>query len=143
MRGLGVKYASCSGLIVTGNARDEASLSTQLKPDALYDVLKSAFDYCRDNDMDITFTSPGWIGEDRLREIGFTSLPSCGACLSNMAVTPDGKVVPCQSWLTDAPLGDMLRDPWEKIWDGPACRKIRSESAKMEGKCPLRLREGL
>ncbi len=55
-----------------------------------------------------------------------------------MAVTPGGNVVPCQSWLSDAPLGNLLTDDWSAIWDSAPCRARREESAKMEGECPLR-----
>ena len=60
-----------------------------------------------------------------------------GACLSNMAVAPDGTVLPCQSWLTGKGLGNMLRTPWPRIWHSGACRAIRGESAKMERRCQL------
>jgi MoaA/NifB/PqqE/SkfB family radical SAM enzyme len=100
--------------------------------------LKSAFDYCKSNGMEISFTSPGWVAEDTLREIGFTSIPSCGACLSNMAVAPDGSVLPCQSWLKDVSLGNMLTDDWKNIWNSKKCLEIRTVSAKMEKKCQLR-----
>lgn len=140
LHGLGVKYITCSGLILTGNAREEGSVHTQLTSEALCDILKAAVRYCKENDMDISFTSPGWIEEGTLHEIGFISVPTCGACLSNMAVTPDGKVVPCQSWLSDEALGDMLTDPWEKIWDSTKCQAIRKESSRMAHQCPLRSR---
>lgn len=135
---LGVRYVSCSGMIVAGNAREEESVRTQLKPDEIYDILKNAFSFCKENGIDINFTSPGWVDDKKLLEIGFKSTPACGACLTNMAVAPDGKVVPCQSWLSGDALGDMLTDPWKKIWDGPKCSKIRRDSGKMERKCPLR-----
>lgn len=138
LHGLGVKYVTCSGLIVTGSARGEKSVSTQLATDELYSVLKSAFDFCREHDMDISFTSPGWLVETKLREIGFIMSPECGACLSNMAIAPDGNVVPCQSWLSSDALGNMLTDRWETIWNNPRCQNIRKQSAKMEHKCPLR-----
>ena len=64
--------------------------------------------------------------------------PSCGACLSNMAVTPGGHVVPCQSWLSDHPLGNMLEDDWQKIWESEACIAQRNYSSGMTGECPLR-----
>jgi MoaA/NifB/PqqE/SkfB family radical SAM enzyme len=59
-----------------------------------------------------------------------------------MAITPGGNVVPCQSWLSEAPLGNMLTDDWAAIWDSPACAARRAESAKMEGLCPLRRVKG-
>ncbi len=138
---LGVRYISCSGLILTGNAQNEASVSTQLGEDALYDVLKDAYTYCKKNCMDISFTSPGWLPEERLREIGFKTIPSCGACLSNMAVAPDGTVIPCQSWLSGPGLGNILASPWHEIWNSAKCRDIRSVSAKMEKQCQLGRKE--
>lgn len=137
LKSIGVKYVTCSGTIMAGSALEERSVDTQLNSEELYDILKAAFNYCREN-MDINFTSPGWIDEDKLRNIGFITLPSCGACLSNMAIAPDGNVVPCQSWLSEESLGNMLDTPWNNIWDNPLCRKIRKESSKMEHTCPLR-----
>ena len=138
LNSLGVKYVSCSGLIVTGNATKEESKETQLSEDELYNILKEARKYVNDNLMEISFTSPGWINEKKLREIGL-DIPSCGACLSNMAIAPNGEVVPCQSWLgKDAGLGNMLTTKWEDIWNNPKCKKQREYSAKSLGQCPLR-----
>ena len=135
---LGVKYVTCSGLIMTGNAEKEDSKETQLTNDELFEVLKEAKQYCDDNLMEIAFTSPGWINSEKLASIGL-NIPTCGACLSNMAITPDGKVVPCQSWLKqEGVLGDMLKDNWNKIWQSPKCTKIRINSTKLENKCPLK-----
>ena len=75
--------------------------------------------------------------EETLRGLGLHLIPSCGACLSNMAVTPDGQVVPCQSWLGGTTLGNLLTDDWPTIWDGEACRAIRAKSAKLEHICQL------
>lgn len=138
LRDMGVRYVTCSGLIPAGGANEAASRALRLAPDAIEGILREAFAFCREQGMEIGFTSPGWIEEDRLRAIGFAGAPTCGACLSNMAVTPDGLAVPCQSWLSGPPLGDMRRDPWSKIWDSRACRAIRAQSAKMEGRCPLK-----
>ena len=53
-------------------------------------------------------------------------------------LAPDGTVLPCQSWLREgAGLGNILHDPWHKIWNAPACRRVREESAKMEHICQL------
>ena len=87
--------------------------------------------------MEIAFTSPGWLDEQVFEEMNIPS-PSCGACLSNMAVTPGGNAVPCQSWLSDQPLGNMLTDDWKDIWDSETCRKRRTFSAQLTGECPLR-----
>ena len=134
---LGVIYVTCSGLITTGNALSEESESLQLGKYDLMKILKDAVDYCYANGMELNFTSPGWIENDFFEELGI-STPTCGACLSNMAITPGGKVVPCQSWLSDDVLGNMILDEWKDIWESEACKKHRDYSAKMEGLCPLR-----
>lgn len=138
LNSLGVKYVSCSGLIVTGNATKDKSKETQLSEDELYNILKEACKYANENLMEVSFTSPGWINEKKLKELGL-DIPSCGACLSNMAIAPDGEVVPCQSWLgKDAGLGNILTTTWKDIWNNPICKKQRNYSAKSLGKCPLK-----
>ena len=134
---LGVKYDSCSGLIVTGNACKEKSKCTQLSKDELFAILAEATEYCKKEHIEISFTSPGWVSEDKLSEIGLT-IPACGACLSNMAITPNGGVVPCQSWLSDEVLGNILQQSWSEIWESQKCQEGRKYSSSMQYACPLR-----
>ena len=134
----GVRYVTCSGLITTGNAAKEASERLQLENAEIRDILRESVAYCASHGMEINFTSPGWVDSDFCTELGITT-PSCGACLSNMAVTPGGNVVPCQSWLSDPVLGSILTDPWESIWESDVCRERREYSAWMRGECPLRI----
>ena len=92
--------------------------------------------------MEIDFTSPGLIEADKLDQLGM-NVPMCGACLSNMAIAPDGSVVPCQSWLgADAPLGNILSDPFKRIWNHPQCRRLRNMSEKQALSCPFRAQKG-
>ena len=133
----GVTYVTCSGLITTGNAAKPESERLQLSVGELKQVLREATSYCFANGMEISFTSPGWIEPGFCNELGMNE-PSCGACLSNMAVTPGGHVVPCQSWLNSDVLGDMCSDDWKDIWYGGRCEQIRAASAEMDGSCPLR-----
>lgn len=141
LHGLGVIYVTCSGLITTGNAAKPESERLQLSEDELKQILREATEYCYAHDMEISFTSPGWVEPGFCSELGMND-PACGACLSNMAITPGGHVVPCQSWLDGCVLGDMRADDWESIWNGERCREIRSRSARMDGSCPLRKRVG-
>ena len=138
---LGVRYATCSGLIPSGSACGQESRATALTPEQLTEVLRQAVDTAEELGMELDFTSPGWLDEETLHAMGLHLIPSCGACLSNMAVTPDGKVVPCQSWLSDEPLGDLLHDDWADIWNSPRCAAIRAESAKLEHICQLKGKE--
>ena len=134
---LGVIYVTCSGLITTGSAAQPESESLQLGSGELEEILRKSVAYCHENGMEIAFTSPGWLNDQIFEELNIPS-PSCGACLSNMAVTPGGNVVPCQSWLDDKPLGNILTDDWKTIWESDICKKRRTYSAAMTGECPLR-----
>ena len=71
------------------------------------------------------------------------NVPMCGAALSNMAVAPDGTVVPCQSWLGDgAGLGNLLTDRFLKIWRHPTCRALRQMTEEEALACPFREEKG-
>ena len=133
----GVLYVTCSGLITTGNAELADSEKLQLDEEEIKSILKEAVDYCYANGMEISFTSPGWVEDEFCKQLGI-STPSCGACLSNMAVTPSGNLVPCQSWLSGEIYGSMLTDNWDDMWFSDKCRERREYASQSLGLCPLR-----
>ncbi|MGD0877772.1 MAG: radical SAM protein [Anaerolineales bacterium] len=71
----------------------------------------------------------------------------CTAALYNMCVEPDGNVLPCQSYYQ--PLGNLLADPWDSIWNNPLAVRLRERQglplkctgctylAECGGGCPL------
>jgi len=71
----------------------------------------------------------------------------CTAALYNMCVEPDGAVLPCQSYYQ--PLGNLLADPWETIWNHELAVSLRERKlvpekchtcnllAECGGGCPL------
>lgn len=134
---LGVRYATCSGLIPSGSAEGAESRATRLTEQELTAVLQDAVSVLEELSMELDFTSPGWLPEETLRALGLHLIPSCGACLSNMAIAPDGSIIPCQSWLSAAPLGNMLTDDWSAVWNSDRCAAIRAESARMDHICQL------
>ena len=136
LKGLGVKYFSTSGLIPSGNAKNENSELTKLTKDEITDLIKAAYEYCQEYDLELSFTSPGWIDEDVLTNLKMVT-PSCGSCLSNMAIAPNGEVIPCQSWLFEDGFGNILKTDWKKIWNHPNCKKRRKFSSKNSQVCPL------
>lgn len=120
---LGVNYFSCSGVIPAGNAVIDKEIN-RLSSEEIYQSVKEAYEYAKDNDLEISFTSPGWISKERLKAMKIV-VPSCGACLSNMAIAPNGEVIPCQSWLFDDGLGNILTTDFKKIWNSKKCKKQR------------------
>lgn len=71
----------------------------------------------------------------------------CTAALYNMCVEPDGGVIPCQSYYQ--PVGHLLDDPWEAIWNHDLSVSLRERKGLPEactscalirecgGGCPL------
>ncbi|MBE6795165.1 MAG: radical SAM protein [Ruminococcaceae bacterium] len=139
---LGVRFVTVSGLICTGTAQTTHN-DFDLSEAELSDIIKNAKNYCNENGMEIDFTSPGLLKPDFLERLKM-NVPMCGACLSNMAVSPDGTVVPCQSWLnSSASLGNVLTDDFKAIWSNPRCVSIRNMSNEQALSCPFRTqREG-
>ena len=134
---LGVTYFSCSGLIPTGNAKTPESRITALGKDEITAIVVDACKKAREMGAEISFTSPGWIDEAILKK-NHLVVPSCGACLSNMAVAPNGDVIPCQSWLEGTVLGNLLTDKWPKIWSSQPCRRIRKKAMETTQVCLLK-----
>lgn len=141
IQSLGVRFVTASGLICTGMAginHKEYDLST----DELTSIVAKAKVYCNAHEMEMDFTSPGLIPREKLEELGM-NIPMCGACLSNMAIAPDGTVVPCQCWLgADAALGNILVDPFKKIWKHPTAVKLRRMTEVQALSCPFRAKKG-
>ena len=138
---LGVRFVTVSGLICTGMAGINHE-EYDLRGEELFEIVQNAKAFCDSHGMEMDFTSPGLIEADKLENLDM-HVPMCGACLSNMAIAPDGTVVPCQSWLgTDASLGNILTDPFKKIWNHPKCKQLRDMSEEQALSCPFRTGKG-
>jgi MoaA/NifB/PqqE/SkfB family radical SAM enzyme len=134
IKSLGVKYVSCSGLIPAGKAPARIKGGEALKAGELLEILRLANETSKSLGLELTFTSPGWLTSEQLSSVGLTN-PVCGACLSNMAIMPNGAVTACQSWLDNPEgFGNMLSTPWKEIWNHPKCRQMRQ--SEPDG-CPL------
>ncbi|MBQ9132569.1 MAG: radical SAM protein, partial [Clostridia bacterium] len=135
--GFGVRFVTLSGLICTGVAESNHG-EYDLSGDELFAIVREAKAFCDAHGMEMGFTSPGLIPAARLEAVGL-NVPACGAALSNMAVAPDGTVVPCQSWLSrEGNLGNILTDPFKKIWKHPLCASLRKMTQEQALCCPFR-----
>lgn len=138
---LGVRLVTVSGLICTGMAGINHK-EYDLAAEELYRIVRKAKEFCNENEMEIDFTSPGLLPKEKLEALGM-NVPMCGACLSNMAIAPDGTVVPCQSWLgADAALGNILETSFKKIWKHPMAVKLRRMTEEQALRCPFRAKKG-
>jgi MoaA/NifB/PqqE/SkfB family radical SAM enzyme len=138
---IGVRFITLSGLICTGMA-GHSHQQYDLSEDELFAIVRDAKAFCEAHEMEMDFTSPGLIAKDWLESLGL-NVPMCGAALSNMAIAPDGTVVPCQSWLADGSgLGNILSDPWKQIWNHKQSVALRKMSESEALNCPFRNRTG-
>ena len=51
----------------------------------------------------------------------------CNAGEYSICIEPNGDVLPCQSYYV--PAGNILRDPWERIWQSELFRGFRRRAA--------------
>ena len=121
LHGLGVKHFASNSLIYSGKA-PEVAKSFALEESSLEPVLTQIRDKTAQLGMDFTWYTPTEYCEVNPLKLEL-GIKSCSACRINMAIEPDGTVIPCQSYFT--PLGNILKDKWEKIWMNPLCLKIR------------------
>jgi len=118
---LGLKNMACNDLICSGRgtqARQDDGLSLGELKNLLSESAKAA----QELGLNLQWYSPTCYRKLNPLELGFGP-KSCSAAAHNMTVQPDGSVLPCQSWPES--VGNVLSDPWQKIWNHPVCRKLR------------------
>jgi radical SAM protein with 4Fe4S-binding SPASM domain len=146
LNSLGLKQFACNSLIYSGKA-PEVAKEFALDEALLEPVLTKIRDHARKLGMDFTWYTPTeyCVLNPLQLELG---IKSCSACRISMCIEPDGTVIPCQSYFT--PLGNILKDSWQKIWRNPLCVEIRARKYVPEkcydcptlnicgGGCPLK-----
>jgi radical SAM protein with 4Fe4S-binding SPASM domain len=145
--GLGVKNIAFNCIIRSGKGKTTEGLTyEELGP--LLENLKKTAD---ENQINMIWYSPTPYCELNPVNYGL-GIKQCTACSINMAIEPDGTVLPCQSCYE--PLGNMLKDDWDDIWNHETCKKIRGRKYLPEeckkcdlkhvcgGGCPLSLEHG-
>lgn len=132
----GVRYFTCSGMILTGNAKDEKNSATRLNQDELYETLKEAISYANNHGLEIKFTSPGILSKEILKKLKLDE-PMCGACSSNMAISPSGDLIPCQSYLSGLSFGSLLNNDFKTLWRNKELKKLRKRALALDNECLL------
>jgi radical SAM protein with 4Fe4S-binding SPASM domain len=130
LHSLGLKQFACNSLIYSGRA-PEIAKDFALEESTLTPILTQIRDKANHLGMEFTWYTPTEYCEVNPLELEL-GIKSCSACRINMAIEPDGTVIPCQSYFT--PLGNILKDDWKSIWHHPLCEKIRARKYAPE-KC--------
>lgn len=119
---LGLKRFALNSIIKTGRAENaEYGLTLEeLKPHL--EIIK---DKAMDLGLEMVWYTPTRRCDLDPLALGL-GLKMCSAARINVTVEPDGRVIPCQSWFES--MGNILEDPWEKIWNSPLAKSIREKS---------------
>jgi len=128
LAGLGVPTIGLNALIYSGHG---ATVGTGLPESRLTSLLEIARlkTEMRGQRL-IWYTPTEYCGFDPMAlELG---VKGCTAALYNMCVEPDGSVLPCQSYYH--PLGNLLADPWDSIWNHDLSIRLRERQGLPE-KC--------
>jgi radical SAM protein with 4Fe4S-binding SPASM domain len=124
---LGVKNIAFNGIIRSGKGIETEGITYP----ELGEVLTKLKDIAAAAQVKLIWYTPTPYHEFNPVNYGL-GIKQCTACSLNMAIEPDGTVLPCQSYYE--PLGNILTDPWEKIWGHDLCKKIR-ERTYLDGEC--------
>ena len=140
---LGVPTIGLNALIYSGRG---SSVGTGLREGELPPLLDLARRHTDEHGQRLIWYTPTqYCHFDPMQlELG---VKGCTAALYNMCVEPDGRVIPCQSYYH--PLGSLLDDPWESIWNHDLSVRLRERRdvpekchacallAECGGGCPL------
>ncbi len=143
---LGVPTFACNSLIYAGRG---STVGTGFREGELAPILERVRETAGQHGLRLTWYTPTqYCAFSPLQlELG---VKACTAALYNMCVEPDGAVIPCQSYYE--PLGYILRDPWEAIWNHDLAQALRERRYAPEkcrecpefpicgGGCPLYLK---
>jgi radical SAM protein with 4Fe4S-binding SPASM domain len=127
---LDVAAFGCNSLIYSGKATG-VSQEFALPIETLEELLPKIRDKANQLHLKFLWYTPTQYCRLDPVQLGL-GVKSCSAAMINMCVGPNGDVYPCQSYFE--PLGNILVDGWEKIWNHPLAVKIRNREY-VEPKC--------
>jgi radical SAM protein with 4Fe4S-binding SPASM domain len=130
IKSLGVNAFGCNSLIYSGKAPD-INREFALSVEELNVLLPKIRDKAHLIGLKFLWYTPTQYCHFDPVQLGL-GLKSCTAAMINACVGPNGDVYPCQSYFES--LGNILTEPWEKIWHHPLAEKLRKREY-VEDKC--------
>ena len=125
---LGVPTIGLNALIKSGKGK---TVGTGLNEADLQPLLSTARTITEANHQRLIWYTPTEYCNFDPVLAGF-GVKGCTAALYNMCLEPDGSVLPCQSYYQ--PVGNLLTDDWNSIWNHKLCQVLRERKALPE-KC--------
>ena len=130
IKGLGVDAFGCNSLIYSGKA-PSASEEFTLNVEDLKMLLPKIRDKANAVGLKFLWYTPTQYCQFDPVQLGL-GVKTCTAAMINACVGPNGDVYPCQSYFES--LGNILNEPWEKIWHHSLAEKLRNRE-NVEEKC--------
>lgn len=124
---LSVPTVGLNGLIFSGRGE---SVNQEISEAGLAGLLEIAKNHVARTGQRLIWYTPTLYCHFNPIESGL-GVKGCTAALYNMCVEPDGSVLPCQSYYQ--PLGNLLTEPWENIWEHDLARALRGRKTAPEG----------
>jgi radical SAM protein with 4Fe4S-binding SPASM domain len=119
LHSLGVRTFAINGMIYSGGG---TSTGQALREEEMVPRLIEIRDAARELGMKFLWYTP--TEYCRLSPVELEiGAKRCNAGEYSLCVEPNGDVLPCQSFYASA--GNLLRDPWERIWRGDLFRSFR------------------
>lgn len=119
---LGVRTFAMNSVIPAGHGRTD---SQALAEDELGPLLLRVREMAQTRGMTFLWYTP--TAYCRLSPVELElGAKRCNAAEYSVCIEPNGDVLPCQSYY--APAGNVLRDPWETIWNSAIFRRIRDRN---------------
>jgi radical SAM protein with 4Fe4S-binding SPASM domain len=130
---IGVPTVGLNALIYSGNG---ATVGTGLRENELQPILDVATRKTAERGQKLIWYTPTQYCQfdPTANNLG---VKGCTAALYSMCIESNGDVLPCQSYYQ--PLGNMLVDSWDSIWNHKLSTKLRDRQglpSKCEG-CPV------
>lgn len=115
----GLPTFAVNGMIYSGKGKNSGA---ELTAQEVAPILETLARKSAERGVRLVWYTPTRYCELNPVEMGL-GVKQCTAARVSMAVEPDGTVIPCQSYYEG--VGNLLRDPWESIWNHPLCLKLR------------------
>jgi radical SAM protein with 4Fe4S-binding SPASM domain len=144
---LGLSQVAANGMIHSGKGKGNPDALTEVE---LAPYVEEFFDAAAGRGLNFLWYTPTRYEDLNPIELG-VGIKTCSAAKYNLAVEPNGDVLPCQSYFEV--LGNILTDEWRNIWNSPLAVGLRNRDWVPEecrscaefplcgGGCPLLLAE--
>jgi radical SAM protein with 4Fe4S-binding SPASM domain len=127
LQDLAVPTIGLNGLIHSGRGVDS---DQSIEESQLHQLLEIARSHVAGSGQKLIWYTPTQYCHFNPLECGL-GVKGCTAARYNMAVEPDGSVLPCQSYYQ--PLGNILADEWQGIWHHDLAVSIRERRYVPDG----------